>query len=31
MFAEPVRTEDPDDPEVILRDLPEHERAEFLR
>lgn len=31
MFAEPVRAEDPDDPEVILRDLPERERAEFLR
>jgi Family of unknown function (DUF6247) len=31
MFAEPVRIEDPNDPEVILRDLPERERAEFLR
>jgi hypothetical protein len=31
MFAEPVRAEDPDDPEVILRDLPERERVQFLR
>ena len=31
MSAEPVRDEDPGDPEVILRDLPERERAEFLR
>jgi O-succinylbenzoate synthase len=31
MSAEPVRDEDPSDPEVILRDLPERERAEFLR
>jgi hypothetical protein len=31
MSAEPVRIEDPDDPEVILRDLPEQERAQFLR
>jgi hypothetical protein len=31
MSAEPVRVEDPNDPEVILRDLPERERAEFLR
>ena len=31
MSAEPVHVEDPDDPEVILRDLPEQERAEFLR
>lgn len=30
MSAEPVHVEDPDDPEVILRDLPEQERAEFL-
>lgn len=29
MSAEPV--EDPNDPEVILRDLPVRERAEFLR
>lgn len=31
MCAQPVHAEDPDDPKVILRDLPEHERAEFLR
>jgi hypothetical protein len=31
MSAEPVYAGDPDDPEVILRDLPERERAEFLR
>jgi len=31
MSAGPVRVEDPNDPEVILRDLPERERAEFLR
>lgn len=31
MAAEPVQAEDPHDPEVILRDLPEHERAQFLR
>jgi Family of unknown function (DUF6247) len=31
MSAEPVHVEDPDDPEVILRDLPERERAQFLR
>jgi hypothetical protein len=31
MSAEPVHVEDPDDPEVILRDLPERERAHFLR
>ncbi len=31
MSAEPVRVEDPNDPEVILRDLPVRERAEFLR
>jgi Family of unknown function (DUF6247) len=26
-----VHVDDPDDPEVILRELPEQERAEFLR
>jgi hypothetical protein len=31
MSAEPVHIEDPDDPEIILRDLPEQERAQFLR
>jgi hypothetical protein len=31
MSADPVQVEDPNDPEVILRDLPERERAEFLR
>ncbi len=31
MVAEPVEIEDPNDPEVILRDLPGRERAEFLR
>ncbi|MGO9783283.1 MAG: DUF6247 family protein [Streptosporangiaceae bacterium] len=31
MSAEPVQAEDPNDPEVILRDLPEQERAQFLR
>jgi hypothetical protein len=31
MSAEPVQVEDPDDPEVILRDLPERERDQFLR
>jgi Family of unknown function (DUF6247) len=31
MSAEPVQPEDPNDPEVILRDLPQRERAEFLR
>lgn len=31
MSAEPAEVEDPNDPEVILRDLPEQERAEFLR
>jgi Family of unknown function (DUF6247) len=31
MSAEPTQVEDPNDPEVILRDLPEQERAEFLR
>ena len=31
MSAEPVQAEDPNHPEVILRDLPEQERAQFLR
>jgi Family of unknown function (DUF6247) len=31
MSAEPVQDEDPNDPLVILRDLPEQERAQFLR
>lgn len=31
MSAEPVQPEDPNDPQVILRDLPEQERGEFLR
>jgi hypothetical protein len=31
MSAEPVQLEDPNDPEVILRDLPEQERGQFLR
>jgi Family of unknown function (DUF6247) len=31
MSAEPVQVEDPNDPEVILRDLPERERGQFLR
>ena len=31
MPAESAQVEDPNDPEVILRDLPEQERAEFLR
>jgi hypothetical protein len=31
MAAELVQNEDPNDPEVILRDLPERERAQFLR
>ena len=31
MSAEPVQVDDPNDPEVVLRDLPERERAEFLR
>jgi hypothetical protein len=31
MSAESAGVEDPNDPEVILRDLPEPERAEFLR
>lgn len=30
MSAEPAEVEDPNDPAVILRDLPEQERAEFL-
>jgi hypothetical protein len=30
MSAELVQAEDPNDPEVILRDLPERERAQFL-
>jgi hypothetical protein len=31
MSAESVRAEDPNDPETILRDLPERERGQFLR
>jgi hypothetical protein len=31
MSAEPVEVDDMNDPEVILRDLPERERAEFRR
>jgi Family of unknown function (DUF6247) len=31
MSAEPLLVEDPNDPEVILRDLPEEERGQFLR
>lgn len=31
MSAEPAEVEDPNDPAVILRDLPEQECAEFLR
>lgn len=31
MSAQPVHHEDPHDPEVILRDLPQRERPEFLR
>jgi Family of unknown function (DUF6247) len=31
MSAEPADIGEPDDPEVILRDLPEQERAQFLR
>ena len=31
MSAEPVQVEDPNDPDVILRDLPERERGQFLR
>jgi hypothetical protein len=30
MSAEPVQVDDPNDPEVILRDLPERERGQFL-
>ena len=31
MAAELIQDEDPNDPEVILRDLPERERAQFLQ
>jgi len=31
MSAGPVQVEDPNDPEIIFRGLPEQERAEFLR
>jgi hypothetical protein len=31
MSAESVQVEDPNDPEVILRDLPGQERGQFLR
>ena len=31
MSVEPVPAEDPNDPHVILRDLPERERGQFLR
>ena len=31
MSAEQVQPEDPNDPEVILRDLPDQERGQFLR
>jgi hypothetical protein len=31
MSAEPVQVEDPNDPDVILRDLPARERGQFLR
>ncbi len=31
MSVEPVPVEDPNDPQVILRDLPERERGQFLR
>ena len=31
MSAESAEIEDPNDPVVIVRDLPEQERAEFLR
>jgi hypothetical protein len=31
MSPESAQVEDPNDPEIILRDLPEQERAEFLR
>jgi hypothetical protein len=30
MAAELIQDEDPNDPQVILRDLPERERAQFL-
>ena len=30
MSAEPTQVEDPNDPQVILRDLPEQERGQFL-
>jgi hypothetical protein len=30
MTAQPVHQEDPQDPEVILRDLPQREREHFL-
>lgn len=31
MAAELIQDDDPNDPEVILRDLPERERAQFLQ
>ena len=31
MSTEPVQVDDQNDPEVVLRDLPERERAEFLQ
>jgi hypothetical protein len=31
MSAQPIHEEDPQDPQVILRDLPERERPVFLR
>ena len=31
MSVEPLPVEDPNDPQVILRDLPERERDQFLR
>jgi hypothetical protein len=31
MAAEPIEIEDPNDPQAILRDLPDRERGEFLR
>ncbi|MFI0422454.1 DUF6247 family protein [Spongiactinospora sp. 9N601] len=31
MSAQPIHQEDPRDPQVILRNLPERERPEFLR
>ncbi|KAB2349509.1 DUF6247 family protein [Actinomadura rudentiformis] len=31
MSAQPVRQEDPQDPQVIMRSLPQRERPEFLR